>query len=71
MIASTKWSAVRRLVQLLSACHHTCPWEEVTILVEGHSHDAVCGIKGLLHTVTMMYINVDVQHPEQQQGPIT
>ena len=49
---------------------HTCSWEEVTILVERHSHDTVCGVEGFLHAVTVMYINVNVQHPEQQEHPI-
>jgi len=36
--------------------------EVLSILVEGHSHDSVRGIKGLFDTVTVVNINVDVQH---------
>lgn len=30
--------------------------------MEGHSHDAVSQVKGLLYTVTMMNVNVNVEN---------
>ena len=36
--------------------------EEVAVLVEGDSHHSVCEIEGLLDTVTMVNINVNIQH---------
>jgi hypothetical protein len=37
-------------------------WEELSILVEGHGHDTVGAVEGLLDTVTMVDVDVDVQH---------
>lgn len=34
--------------------------EVFTILVKGHSHDPVSGVEGLLHSITMVDVNVDV-----------
>ena len=39
-----------------------CAGEVVTVLVEGQSHNAVCGVEGLLHAVAVVDVNVDVQH---------
>ena len=42
----------------------TCPGEEVVaVLVEGHSHDAVGQVKGFLHAVSMVNVDVYVEHP--------
>ena len=35
--------------------------EVLSILVEGHGHDPVCGVKRLLHSISMVDINVYVQ----------
>lgn len=32
------------------------------VLVKGHGHDAVRGVEGLLHSVAVMDVNVDVEH---------
>lgn len=40
----------------------TCSREKVVpVFVKGHSHDTVCEIKSFLDTVSMMYVNVDIQ----------
>lgn len=31
--------------------------------MEGHSHDPVSGVERLLHTISMVDVYVDVQHP--------
>ena len=31
--------------------------------MEGHSHDSVCGVEGLLHSVPMVDVYIDEQHP--------
>lgn len=40
--------------------------------MEGHGHDPVSGVEGLLHTVSMVDVYVDVQHslvvPGTEQG---
>lgn len=33
------------------------------IFMEGHSHDPVSGIESFLHTITMVDVYVNVQHP--------
>jgi hypothetical protein len=40
----------------------TCAGEEVAILVEGHRHDAVCGVESLLHPVAVVDVDVHIQH---------
>ena len=39
------------------------PGEILSVLVEGHRHDSVCGVEGLLYPVAMVNVNVNVQHP--------
>ena len=39
------------------------PGKVFSIFVEGDGHYSVSGIKRLLHTVAMVNINVDIQHP--------
>lgn len=42
----------------------TGSWKKVVpVFVEGHRHDAVSQVKGFLHTVTMVNVDVDVQNP--------
>lgn len=36
--------------------------EVLAVLVEGDSHDSVCGIECLLHTIAVMDINIDVEN---------
>lgn len=44
--------------------HVTCAREEVvSIFVEGHRHDPVGEVEGLLHAVTVVDVNVNVEHP--------
>mmetsp|Transcript_11269 Transcript_11269/g.16610 ORF Transcript_11269/g.16610 Transcript_11269/m.16610 type:complete len:271 (+) Transcript_11269:142-954(+) len=38
-------------------------WEEVPVLVEGHRHHPVRAVESLLHPISVMDINVHVQHP--------
>jgi len=41
----------------------TCAWEVVVaVLVEGAGHDPVCQVEGLLDTVTVVDVYVQVQH---------
>lgn len=41
----------------------TCSWEKVVaIFVEGHSHDAVSQVKGLLDTITVVNVDVNVEN---------
>jgi hypothetical protein len=39
-----------------------CAWEIVTKLVKGDCHDAISGVKGLFHSVSVMNIDINVQH---------
>lgn len=41
----------------------SCSGEVFPVLVKGNSHDSVCGVEGFLHPVTVVDVNVDVQHP--------
>ncbi len=41
----------------------TRPREILSVLVEADSHHAVCGIEGLFYSISVMHINVDVEHP--------
>lgn len=38
-------------------------WEVLAVLVEGDGHDPVGGVESLLHAVTVVNVDVDVQHP--------
>jgi hypothetical protein len=38
----------------------TSPGEVLSVFVERHRHNSVCGIEGLLDPISMMNINVDV-----------
>jgi hypothetical protein len=52
--------------------------KEITIFVEGHSHDSgisqrgrgarqvqpICCVECFLHTITMMNIDINIQHPD-------
>ena len=38
------------------------PGEVLSVLVEANSHDAVGGVERLLDAVTVVHVNVDVQH---------
>ena len=40
----------------------TSPRKVFTVLVERHSHDSVSGIEGLLDTITVMNVNVNVEN---------
>lgn len=37
-------------------------WEVLSVFVERDGHNPVCGIEGFLDTVSMMDVNVDVEH---------
>ena len=37
--------------------------EVLSVLVEGHGHDAVGGVEGLLDAVAVVDVDVDVEHP--------
>lgn len=37
--------------------------EVLSVFMERHSHDPVCGIEGLFHAIAMVNINVNIQHP--------
>lgn len=37
--------------------------EVLAVLVERHGHDAVRGVEGLLHAVSVVDVNVNVQNP--------
>lgn len=41
----------------------SCPWEIVLELVEGAGHDAIGEVESFLHAVSVVDIDVDVQHP--------
>ena len=41
----------------------SCTREELAVLVEARRHYSICGVKGLLDTVAMMHIDVNVQNP--------
>ena len=50
----------------------TCSREEVVaILVEGDSHDPVSQVERLLHAVTMMNVDINVQHTRVIPDTIT
>lgn len=48
------------------ASNLTCSWEEVAILVKGYSHHSVSGVEGLLNSIAMMDVNINIQHPENE-----
>ncbi len=51
-------------LSLADAVQIARPREEVVpILVEGHRHDPVGGQKCLFHSISMVNINVNIQHP--------
>lgn len=39
------------------------PWEEFAVFVEADCHDSVCCVEGFLYTISMVDVDVDVQHP--------
>lgn len=41
----------------------TGPREVLAVFMERYGHDTICRVEGLLHAVSMMDINVDIQHP--------
>ena len=48
---------------------HTCAREEVvSILVEGHCHDPVSEVEGFLNPVTVVDVNINVEHPRVVPG---
>ena len=62
------WDSIQRITAVwesgnVLSCSNTCARKEVSVLVERYRHDAVCGIEGLLHTITMMNVNVNIQDP--------
>lgn len=40
----------------------SCARKVLAVLVEGHGHDTVCGVERLFHTITMVNVNIYVQH---------
>lgn len=40
----------------------SCARKEVTISVERDSHHSVSAVESLFHSITMMHIDVDVEH---------
>lgn len=47
----------------------TCAGEEVvSIFVEGHCHDPVSEVEGFLDPVTMVDVNINVEHPRVVPG---
>lgn len=40
----------------------TGAWEVLPILVERHGHDAISGVECLLHTISMMDVNINVKN---------
>lgn len=43
---------------------YTCARKEViSVFVEGHSHDPVSEVEGFLNPITMVDVNINVEHP--------
>jgi hypothetical protein len=40
----------------------TGPWEEFSVLVETDSHDSIGRIEGFFDTITVVDVDVDVEH---------
>lgn len=40
----------------------TCARKVLSIFMERHGHDAVCGVEGLLYSVTVVDVDIDVQN---------
>lgn len=40
-----------------------CSREVLSVFMEGHRHDPVRGVEGLLHSISVVDVYVDVQHP--------
>jgi hypothetical protein len=41
-----------------------CPREKLfSVLMEAHSHYSACQVKRLLHSITMVHVDIYVQHP--------
>lgn len=39
------------------------PWEVILELVEGAGHDSIGQVEGFLHAVSVVDIDIDIQHP--------
>lgn len=37
--------------------------EVLSVFMEGHRHDPVRGVEGLLHSISVVDVYIDVQHP--------
>lgn len=44
------------------------PGEVLSVFVEGHSHDPVCGVEGFLYSIPMVDVNIYVQYPLMVPG---
>ena len=56
---------IERIIQTLACAslfEIAGAWEEVTVPMEGYSHDSVSRVEGLLHAISMVDVDVDVQN---------
>lgn len=52
-------------MQVRSEAHPEVPGsrEVLPVFMEGHGHDPVCGVEGLFHSIPMVNVYINVQHP--------
>lgn len=50
------------MLYIISYPQVTSSWEVLSVLVKWDCHDSVSGVEGFLYTVTMVNVNVHVQH---------
>lgn len=61
-LSSIKWMHETCKLYASSYPQVTSSWEVFSVLVKWDCHDSVSGVECFLHTVTMMNVNVHVQH---------
>lgn len=63
-ITWSSWFTLSSSFHFLNLCALTGSWKKVvSVFVEGHSHDAVRQVEGLLHAVAVVNVDVDVENP--------
>jgi hypothetical protein len=46
------------------------PVTAAALFVAAHCHDSVCEVERLLYAITVVDVNVNVQHPAKQQAQV-
>lgn len=63
-LKQSNWFTSSSLFYFLNLWALTSSWKKVvSVFVEGHGHDAVRQVKGFLHAVAVVNVDVDVENP--------